>query len=57
MTDEEVRYILDAIRKVCMHHADWMKDYIYLSKKNEYIHKDHVERLPEEKLMSGWFKL
>ena len=57
MTDEEVRYIVDAIRKVCMHHTDWMKDYIYLSKKNEYIHKDHVERLPEEKLMSGWFKL
>jgi selenocysteine lyase/cysteine desulfurase len=57
MTDEEVRQILYAIQEVSLHHAEWSKDYIYLSKKNEYLHYSHQEKLPEDEIMSDWFKL
>ena len=57
MTDEEVRQILYAIREVTTHHAEWTKDYIYLSKKNEFIHHSHQEHSLEDEIMSDWFKL
>jgi len=57
MTDEEVRQILYAIKEVSLHHAEWSKDYIYLSKKNEFIHHSHQEHSLEDEIMSDWFKL
>ena len=57
MTDEDVRQILYAIREVTIHHAEWTKDYIYLSKKNEFIHHSHQEHSLEDEIMSDWFKL
>ena len=57
MTDEEVRQVLYAIREVTIHHAEWTKDYIYLSKKNEFIHHSHQEHSLEDEIMSDWFKL
>jgi selenocysteine lyase/cysteine desulfurase len=57
MTDEEVRQILNAIQEVSLHHDEWSKDYIYLSKKNEFLHHSHQEKLPEDEIMRDWFKL
>jgi len=57
MTDEEVHQILHAIREVSLHHTEWAKDYVYLSKKNEFIHHSHQEKLPEDEMMTDWFKL
>ncbi len=57
MTDEDVHQILYAIREVSIHHAEWIKDYIYLSKKNEFIHHSHQKHSLEDEIMSDWFKL
>jgi len=57
MTNEEVRYILHAIREVSLHHSEWIKDYVYLTKKNEFIHQSHVEKLPEDEIMTDWFRM
>jgi selenocysteine lyase/cysteine desulfurase len=57
MTDEEVRQILHAIREVTMHYADWVKDYVYITKKNEFIHHSHQERAPEDGMVNSWFNL
>ena len=57
MTDEEVRQILYAIREVTIHHSEWAKEYIYLSKKNEFIHHSHQNSSPEDEIMSDWFNL
>jgi selenocysteine lyase/cysteine desulfurase len=56
-TDEEVHQILHGIREVSIHHGEWARDYIYLSKKNEFIHRLHQEQLPEDRIMKDWFKL
>ena len=55
MTDEEVHYIIHALGQIYNHHKEWEKDYTYLRKKNEYIHKD----APPDNLnkVTGWFDL
>jgi selenocysteine lyase/cysteine desulfurase len=57
MTDEEVRQILYAIKEVSKNHLEWIKEYIYLPKKNEFIHHSHQEHSPEDEIMSDWFRL
>ncbi|MCK4879952.1 MAG: aminotransferase class V-fold PLP-dependent enzyme [Bacteroidales bacterium] len=57
MTDEDVCQILYAIREVTIHHSEWAKEYIYLSKKNEFIHQSHQNSSPEDEIMSDWFNL
>ncbi len=57
MTDEDVHQILYAIKEVSIHHTEWIKDYVYLSKKNEFIHKNHQEHSIEDDIMSDWFSL
>lgn len=51
MTDEEVDYILKAIREISENHQEWGKDYVYNSHSNEFKHKDDIgieEKLVEE---------
>ena len=57
MTNDEVEHILYAIQEVTLHHKEWIKDYVYLSKKNVFIHHTHVDKLPEDEIMADWFKL
>jgi hypothetical protein len=57
MTDEEVHQVLYAIREVTIHHQEWAKEYIYQSKKNEFLHHSHQERPVEDEMMSDWFNL
>ena len=56
-TNEEAHQILNAIREVTLHHAEWGKDYVYLSRKNEFIHRSHQQNLPEDAMTTNWFKL
>jgi len=49
--------VLNAIREVTIHHTEWANEYIYVSKKNEFIHKNHRERPVEDEIMSDWFNL
>jgi selenocysteine lyase/cysteine desulfurase len=55
MTNDELMYILDAIRQVQLHHKKWCGDYIYNRRTNEFRHKDE----PEDKmiLVRNWFDL
>jgi len=39
MTDEEARYIVDAVRELCERHTDWSLDYTYDPCTNEFRHK------------------
>ena len=57
MTNEDVNKVLYAIREVSIHHGEWIKDYIYLSKKNEFIHHSHQKHSLEDEIMSDWFSL
>jgi len=57
MTDEEAKQVLNAIREITIHHGVWANEYIYLSKKNEFIHKSHQERPVEDEIMNDWFDL
>lgn len=55
MTDNELMYIIDAIRQVNQHHAAWGNDYVYNRRTNEFRHRDE----PEDKtmLVRDWFQL
>ncbi len=53
-TNEEVLFILDAIKQIVENHAEWRKDYIYYNRKNEYLHKTHNNFRDE---VGEWFKL
>jgi len=57
MTDEEVEYVLRAVEQVTLYHREWAGDYIYLPKKNEYVHRDHRNGTPEDEMMKDWFTL
>ena len=56
-TDKEVHFILDAIREVSLHHREWGKDYIHLSKQNEFIYRSRKEEQPEDEITKDWFRL
>ncbi len=55
MTNDELYYVIDAIRQVQKNHQEWSKDYIYNNKTNEFRH--YLE--PEDKTsqICDWFKL
>lgn len=55
MTNEEVKQITDAIKKVRDNHKEWGKEYIYNKHNNEFRHQSE----PEDKTVwvKEWFKL
>jgi selenocysteine lyase/cysteine desulfurase len=55
MTDEELQYIMDAIKDIAINHAKWEGDYIYLRNVNEFRHKNEMEDKTE--LIKAWFEL
>jgi selenocysteine lyase/cysteine desulfurase len=57
MTDEEVRSILHAVSEVTLHFREWAEDYVYLSKKNEFVHRTQQQASIEDGMMSDWFTL
>ena len=56
-TNEEVRMVLHAVKEVTLYHKKWVEDYVYNSKKNEFIHHTHTERSVEDDIMKDWFSL
>jgi hypothetical protein len=57
MTDEEAHLVINAVKEVALHHREWGKDYIYISTKNEFVHKSRKEAQLEDDMMSDWFSL
>jgi selenocysteine lyase/cysteine desulfurase len=55
MTNEELNYILEAIRQVQIHHQTWRNDYIYNNKTNEFRHIDEIK--DKTALVLPWFEL
>jgi len=55
MTNNELLYILDAIRQVQKNHKKWEEDYLYNRNTNEFRHRNE----PEDKtvLIREWFDL
>lgn len=55
MTDKEVYDFADALTQIIKYKEEWIKDYIYDGKKNEYFHKDHPSGTLDE--VKEWFKI
>lgn len=55
MTDNELRFITAAIKKVAENAQEWSKDYLYDRHTNEFHHKSSIER--DLSVLSKWFEL
>jgi selenocysteine lyase/cysteine desulfurase len=57
VSDEEVRLILHAVAEITRNHEEWAKEYVYIARKNEFIHQSQVDQPVEDEIMRDWFKL
>lgn len=55
MTNEELLFIIDAIKQVSVHHPEWKKDYLYNKHTNEFIHINEWHQ--KDDLVKSWFIL
>ena len=55
MTNEEIFYIINAIKEIVDNINDWQTDYDYDIQKNEFFHKSYNGNLSEQ--INGWFNL
>jgi len=55
MTNEDLYFIIDAIKQISGHHKEWERDYIYNKHDNEFRHKAEPEDQTVKVL--DWFKL
>ena len=55
MTNDELYYILDAIKQVQIYHKEWGLDYIYNNKTNEFRHSTEVE--DKTIYVKPWFEM
>ena len=53
MTDAEVDYMIDAMKKIAAHFKEWEADYVYDKFTNEYTHKTILG--DQMKTVEGWF--
>ncbi len=54
-TDEEVAYIISAIKELATKHQEWFDDYVYVN--HEYIHKTFHPQDKIKKELKNWFKI
>lgn len=54
MTDDELKYITNALNQIANNYQDWQNDYIYSNKTNEYNHKTFKGRSEED--LKPWFE-
>ncbi len=55
MTNEELNFIIDAIRQVSLNNTEWKKDYLYNKHNNEFIHISDWKQ--KDELVQKWFLL
>lgn len=54
MTNNELEFILNAIKEISENHSTWVADYNYDIRKNEFFHKENsIDTL---KIVKKWFK-
>jgi len=57
MTDKEVYYFLNALEDIANNHRKYKKDYLYLSRKNEFIHHKEADNRQRTEVIQKWFSL
>lgn len=55
LTNDELYYIIDAIKQIVKNIDTWERDYTYSSKINEFIHKNEADDLQQK--IQQWFQL
>ena len=55
MTDEELNFIVNAIREIEDNHREWGRDYVYNRRKNEFFHRE--EQKDKTEVVRNWFTL
>jgi hypothetical protein len=55
MTDDELYYVLDAVKQIIANARQWEKDYVYQSRTNEFYHKHFTDKSKE--CAVSWFRL
>jgi len=55
MTNEELYFILNAVKQVQLNHLSWRNDYIYNNKTNEFRHKSEPDDKTE--IVKPWFEM
>jgi selenocysteine lyase/cysteine desulfurase len=55
ITDDEVEYICESLKKLASNIKEWSKDYKYDAIKNDYVHKSWIPT--EKSLVSEWFNV
>jgi selenocysteine lyase/cysteine desulfurase len=54
-TDSEVLFFLRSVEEITENISAWEKDYVYLKRTNEYMHRDELSNPPKKHL--EWFNL
>ena len=54
-TSEEIRFVCDSIKALAANHKEWLNDYVYNGKTNEFIHKNATAF--EKNRVTNWFSL
>jgi len=55
MKNDELNFIIKAIREIVENHKEWKKDYIYKKETNEFTHKAFGHKNLEE--INSWFEM
>jgi selenocysteine lyase/cysteine desulfurase len=55
--DEEIRYFLNSVKEIVENFSIFEKDYIYIPKRNEYIHSSEANSDKDQKVIDSWFSL
>jgi len=53
MRDDELDFVVEAIRQISVSHKEWSKDYLYNKHTNEFIHIDEWHQ--KDDLIKSWF--
>ena len=56
MTNDEIYFIMNAIKELSKHHNQWAEDYLYNNKTNEFLYKDNSFALKNKERAESWFK-
>lgn len=57
MTEDEVKYFLFAVEEIVHQISELQKEYIYIPRKNEYLHRNEVDAARDEQILKSWFRL
>ena len=55
MTNEEIYFIMNAIKELSQNHREWSNDYSYNSSNNSFLYKDNSFSLANKQRAKAWF--